>query len=97
MRIRPVTDLERFLELIDRCEGKVELVTKDGDRYNLKSRLSQLVALTKLLSYQGLSECGSLDSGSAEDGMLEGILDAKIVASDPEEEKMIIAFLKNDN
>lgn len=53
MRIKAITDIEKFLDVIDECEGKVELVTKEGDRYNLNSKLSQLVAATKVLSKEG--------------------------------------------
>ncbi len=53
MRIKAITDLEKFLDVIDECEGKVELVTKEGDRYNLNSKLSQIVAATKVLSKDG--------------------------------------------
>lgn len=53
MRIRAITDIEKFLDIIDECEGKVELVTKEGDRFNLNSKLSQIVAATKVLSKEG--------------------------------------------
>lgn len=53
MRIKAITDIESFLDVVDECEGKVELVTKEGDRYNLNSKLSQLVAATKVLSKEG--------------------------------------------
>ncbi len=53
MRIRAITDIEKFLDVIDECEGKVELVTKEGDRFNLNSKLSQIVAATKVLSKEG--------------------------------------------
>lgn len=53
MRIRTITDIEKFLDVIDECEGKVELVTKEGDRFNLNSKLSQIVAATKVLSKEG--------------------------------------------
>ena len=53
MRIRAITDIEKFLDVIDECEGKVELVTKEGDRFNLNSKLAQIVAATKVLSKEG--------------------------------------------
>lgn len=48
MKVMNVTDVDKFFGVIDRCEGKVELVTEDGDIYNLKSKLSQYVSLTKV-------------------------------------------------
>ncbi len=48
MKVMNITDLERFFEVIDQCEGKVELITENGDKFNLKSKLSQYVSLTKV-------------------------------------------------
>lgn len=52
MKLKHITDIEKFLEAIDRCSGKVELVGPDI-RLNLKSKIAQLVGLTNLLSYSG--------------------------------------------
>ena len=49
MKIKNITDVERFFKVIDSCEGKVELITGEGDRLNLKSKLCQYVSLTSLL------------------------------------------------
>lgn len=50
MRIRNVENPQELLEVIDSCKGTVELVTEDGDRLNLKSKLCQYVSLTKVFS-----------------------------------------------
>lgn len=42
-------DVTKFLAVLDTCEGNVYLVTNDGDRLNLRSKLSQLVGLTTLI------------------------------------------------
>ena len=42
-------DVQSFLSVLDTCEGDVFLVTRDGDHLNLKSKLCQLVGLTKLI------------------------------------------------
>ena len=42
-------DVTAFLAVLDTCEGNVYLVTKEGDRLNLRSKLCQLVGLTKLI------------------------------------------------
>ena len=42
-------DVTKFLAVLDTCEGNVYLVTSEGDRLNLKSKLCQLVGLTKLI------------------------------------------------
>lgn len=50
MKVQNINDVEKFFEVIDSCEGKVELVTGEGDRLNLKSKLSQYVSLAKIFS-----------------------------------------------
>ena len=42
-------DVSAFLAVLDTCEGNVFLVTKEGDRLNLRSKLCQLVGLTQLI------------------------------------------------
>nr|MDA3846627.1 polya polymerase [Vallitaleaceae bacterium] len=43
MIIRNITNVEAFFKTVEKCEGRVELLTKQGDRLNLKSKLSQYV------------------------------------------------------
>ena len=50
MTVTNITNVEKFFETINKCEGKVELVTGQGDRFNLKSTLSQYVSYVKILS-----------------------------------------------
>ena len=49
-------DVTAFLAVLDTCEGNVYLVTKEGDRLNLRSKLSQLVGLTKLIEGGKIAE-----------------------------------------
>ena len=49
-------DVTEFLAVLDTCEGNVYLVTSEGDRLNLKSKLSQLVGLTKLIEGGRITE-----------------------------------------
>lgn len=48
MKVMNITNVEKFFGVIEQCEDKVELVTENGDRLNLKSKLSQYVSLAKL-------------------------------------------------
>ena len=50
MKVQNITDIEGFFKVVDSCEGKVELVTGEGDRLNLKSKLCQLISLTTIFS-----------------------------------------------
>ena len=45
-----VKDPEKLFKVIDSCQGKVELVTGEGDRLNLKSKLSQFLSLANIFS-----------------------------------------------
>ena len=49
MKIKNIKDVDGFFKVIDSCAGKVELITGEGDRLNLKSKLCQYVSLTSLL------------------------------------------------
>lgn len=42
-------DIEKFLAVLDTCEGNVYLFTNEGDHINLKSKLSQLLGLSQLV------------------------------------------------
>lgn len=48
MKITNIKSPEEFFKVVDSCKGKVELVTDEGDRLNLKSKLSQFVSLSKI-------------------------------------------------
>ena len=39
-----------FRSVVDSCKGRVELVTGEGDRLNLKSKLSQYVSMANIFS-----------------------------------------------
>ena len=48
MKVRNIQNIDAFFHVIDQCRGDVFLVTGEGDRLNLKSKLAQFVALTKM-------------------------------------------------
>ncbi len=50
MKVQNITDIEGFFKVVDECKGKVELVTGEGDRLNLKSKLSQYVSMAHIFS-----------------------------------------------
>ena len=55
-QVQNITNIDKFFEVVDSCKGKVELVTGEGDRLNLKSKLSQYVSMAKLFSDGTISE-----------------------------------------
>ena len=50
MKVSNIKDIEKFFDVVDSCEGRVELVTGEGDRLNLKSKLCQYVSLANIFS-----------------------------------------------
>lgn len=50
MKVQNITDVNAFFKVIDECRGTVELVSKEGDRINLKSKLSQYLSMASLFS-----------------------------------------------
>ena len=50
MKVQNITNIEKFFEVVDNCKGRVELVTGEGDRLNLKSKLSQYVSMANIFS-----------------------------------------------
>ena len=50
MKVQNITDIYGFFKVVDSCVGKVELVTVEGDRLNLKSKLSQYVSMANIFS-----------------------------------------------
>ena len=50
MKINNIKNPDEFFAVVDKCQGQVELVTGDGDRLNLKSKLCQFISLTSIFS-----------------------------------------------
>ena len=42
-------DVQKFMDALDHCKGNVYLITEEGDRLNLKSKLSQVAGLIRLI------------------------------------------------
>ena len=50
MKVQNIKDIDAFFKTVDECSGRVELVTGEGDRLNLKSKLSQYVSMANIFS-----------------------------------------------
>ena len=50
MKVTNITNINGFFKVVDSCKGKVELVTGEGDRLNLKSKLCQYVSMANIFS-----------------------------------------------
>lgn len=53
MNIKTGKNIKAFLAVANECEGHVWLESPWGDKYNLKSELSQYVAAYKLIEEKG--------------------------------------------
>ena len=49
MKLRTITDIERFRNTINSCSGAVWLESAIGDKFDLKSVFSQYIAIGRLI------------------------------------------------
>ncbi len=52
MKIDKIENVQEFFQIIDDCKGRVELLTGEGDRLNLKSKLCQYLSMAQIFSKQ---------------------------------------------
>jgi hypothetical protein len=71
MKVSNIKDIEAFMKMVSGLKGKVYLVTEEGDQLNLKSKLSQLVALSNIFS---LDEVPDMQIIAAEPEDVEAIV-----------------------
>lgn len=60
MKLYNITDIDAFFNLVDSCDGGVYLISTEGDKLNLKSKLCQYLAMAKMFSSDYIKEL-SLD------------------------------------
>ena len=53
MRLTNISEVNSFINAVNECKGDVWLESVDGNRINLKSKLSQYVAISALISIEG--------------------------------------------
>ena len=58
MKIKNIKIQKNFFEILKECEGNIELVTQDGDRLNLKSKLCQYIVMMDIF---GNAEIGDIE------------------------------------
>ena len=87
MKVQNITDIDGFFKVIDSCKGKVELVTGEGDRLNLKSKLSQYVSMANIFSNAEIPE---LEVVAYEPGDIDKL---EIIAYEKEDTDKLIHFM----
>lgn len=50
MKVEKITNIPEFFKVVDGCKGRVELLTGEGDRLNLKSKLCQYMSIGQIFS-----------------------------------------------
>lgn len=53
MKLANIKEVESFLKTVNECTGNVWLESTDGDKINLKSKLSQYIAISALINCEG--------------------------------------------
>lgn len=53
MRLTNVKDVRKFIETVNECEHDVYLKSQEGDVFNLKSSMSQYIAVGRLIEESG--------------------------------------------
>ena len=53
MKLNNVTDVQKFVAAVNACQNDVYLRSQEGDQFNLKSSLSQYIAIGRLLEESG--------------------------------------------
>lgn len=53
MKLTKISQVEDFLAIVNTCKGDVTLISQYGDKYNMKSLLTQYVAIGALLGERG--------------------------------------------
>ena len=53
MKLTNSTNVETFINTVEKCTGNVYLKSAEGDIFNLKSSMSRYIAIGKLIAEEG--------------------------------------------
>ncbi len=56
MVLQNVNDIDALFQKIKQCKGTVELVSKEGDRLNMKSKLTEMLIIAKAFTHDTIKE-----------------------------------------
>lgn len=56
MKLTNIQDVDGLFRTLNQCKGEVWLVSKEGDRINLKSKLSQMLFTANLFTTSTINE-----------------------------------------
>ena len=63
-------DVKAFISALDQCKGNVMLITSEEDRFNLKSKLSQLAGIINLIEGGRLVDAKIICDNPEDESML---------------------------
>lgn len=58
MKISNIKNPQEFFQVLEKCQGHIALITDDGDKLNLKSKLCQYIVLMNIFNK---AEIGSME------------------------------------
>lgn len=70
MKIKNITNPKGLFETLEHCTGSVELVTNEGDRLNLRSKLCQFVLMANMMTEAKIDEAELLFSNPDDAGLI---------------------------
>lgn len=56
MKLSNIKNVKGFLDVVESCKGEVVLCSDDGDRLNLKSKLTHFILLSELFDNPEIKE-----------------------------------------
>lgn len=56
MKLMNISDVDTFFKIVEECQGDVFLASDEGDMINLKSKLSQYLAIADLFTNGYISQ-----------------------------------------
>ncbi len=56
MKVKQVRDIDGFFKALEKCKGRVELITEEKDVLNLASKLTQFIGLTRVFNNPEITE-----------------------------------------
>ena len=56
MKIKNISNPKRFFECLQNCKGSIEVVTAEGDRLNMKSKLCQYIVMMNIFDNAEIDE-----------------------------------------
>ena len=77
MKLTNIKQVEDFIAAVNRAHSNVWLVSPQGDRYNMKSALSQYIALGALLGQHG-DELELFCDSKQDEGIVNNNIDSSV-------------------